>query len=180
MPQITAETPRADITIQGLVFSCPQPYGAGHALSENEAAALNQVFAENVRNNCASRVKAAVAKREKGEEAPTDEALLTEFEDYAVSYEFGVRRSSGVSEARLTPEEREARRLAGDRIKEALKAKGFTIKSVGQEKFDSMVDELSRRDDIVKLARKRVNDMQKIGLDELNLDLGEEGEQAAA
>ncbi len=45
------------ITIQGANFNAPQPYDEGHVLTVNEASALNQVFAENLRNNFAARIK---------------------------------------------------------------------------------------------------------------------------
>ena len=47
------------ITIQGVEFTVASPYAEGHTITEAEAKALNQVRAENIRNNCAGLVKAA-------------------------------------------------------------------------------------------------------------------------
>ena len=48
-----------EITIAGQTFAVLQPYAEGHTITEAEAKALNQVRAENVRNNMAGKVKAA-------------------------------------------------------------------------------------------------------------------------
>jgi hypothetical protein len=183
MPNITESTPRGDITIQGLTFPCPQPYVEGHVLTSNEASALNQTFAENVRNNCAGRVKANQKLQAEGAEGTkTDEELLAEFEAYANSYEFGQRRvSAGVREDRMDPVEREARKIARDRVVVKLREKGFTLKSVSQERMEELVSTLSAKEDIRKEAERRVKQLTKISLDELDLDdLGAETPDAPA
>lgn len=99
MPEITNETPRVSIMIAGENFSVPQPYTAGHVLSSNEASSLNQTYAENVRNNLASKVKAM-------KEAGTFEADVFQgtVNDYTEDYEFGQRTGGGRSGDPVTTE----------------------------------------------------------------------------
>lgn len=78
------------ITIQGKTFRVPMKYAAGHVLKDNEAGALNQTFHENLRNNFANKVR-------DGEEAGVGlDVLQQQLDDYAASYEFGVRGGGGV------------------------------------------------------------------------------------
>lgn len=58
MPEITKETPVKDIMIGGVILKAPTPFAAGHPLTENEAAALNQTYLENIGNNFRSKVEA--------------------------------------------------------------------------------------------------------------------------
>lgn len=89
------------ITIQGYEFDAPSPYAEGHVMLANEASALNQTFAENLRNNFAKTV--ATAKEANGDKLPADviTALHAEFDDYAANYQFGVRRPGEVDPVRL-------------------------------------------------------------------------------
>lgn len=163
------ETPRGEVTIAGTAFTIPLPFVAGHAVTEGEASALNQVLAENVRNNVAGKIK---VRAEKGEPAFTQADL----DAYVSEYEFGIRKV-GTGEARLTPIEREARRIARDRINAALKAKNVKVE---KEAMENMVSQLAARQDIVKEAEKRVRAVEKISIEELGLDLGEPQQAEAA
>ena len=80
----TSEGQTTTITIAGLEFKVPSPFHVGYTLkSEGEASAMNQTFHENLRNNFAKRVKDAG----EGETAELQAAL----DEYAQSYQFGVR-----------------------------------------------------------------------------------------
>jgi len=76
-----------EVTIAGEVFKIAPRYVEGHVLTENEAAALNQTYFENIRNNMAKGVAEA-------KEAGAFD--LDEFQDriaaYAEEYVFGARR----------------------------------------------------------------------------------------
>src|SRR5688572_11651852 len=112
--QFTSETPRANLTVAGRDFTCPQPFAEGYALRANEASALNQLLCENLRNNVAGKLKV------KEGEAPV-EFTQEQFDEYAAAYEFGVRGTrGGGGEAKLSPVEREARKIAREKIREAL------------------------------------------------------------
>jgi hypothetical protein len=172
MPQVTESTPRAEIVIQGATFLCPQPYAEGHSLNANEASALNQVYAENIRNNLAGKIK-------KAREADENYVLpQEEFDAYASSYEFGVRQASGPRAEQLPPDVREARKIAREKITEALKAKGIIVKSVDKDWMETNVAALAGREDILKEARRRIKQVQTISLEEL--DLGDVRDSAQA
>src|SRR3954462_13657602 len=120
MPEITSETPRSNITIAGKSFSVPEPYAEGHVLTVNEAATLNQTYAENIRNNMASKVAAAIEAEKADTPVPYDHtAMQTAVDDYVANYEFGVRR--GVTG---DPVEREALNAARELVKNAIRTKG--------------------------------------------------------
>lgn len=165
--QFDTSTPRNSVTIQGAEFTIPAVFTPGHQLSEGEASQMNQLLAENVRNNFAGKMK---ARAEKGEPAYTQEDL----DAYVAEYEFGVRKA-GTGEARLSPVEREARRIARDRISAALKSRN---QKVEKEQMETLVSQLSVRPDIVKEAEKRIRAVEKISIEELGLDLGETQEAA--
>lgn len=89
------------ILIQGYNFDAPEPYSAGHVLTEVESGVLNQTFAENLRNNFAGDVKDAIATHGKTLPAEVVESLRDSFESYAKTYQFGVRRAGEVDPVRL-------------------------------------------------------------------------------
>ena len=139
MPHIHAETPREEITIAGQTFIVPRPYSEGHQLLANEAAALNQVFGENLRNNFASTVKSAI-------EAGTFDldALQDALSDYAHTYEFGVRkaREPGAPKAPKDPVEAEAMSIAKDKVKAAIKAKGGSPKDYSAAEISELASQV--------------------------------------
>lgn len=185
--EISANTPRTSITVQGLSFEASIPYGAGPVeLTAGEASALNQTRVENLRNNFASTVKKAKEEFAKAnnmaEEDVTAEhldaaALQREFDQYDREYEFGIRRVGG-GDAGRTPVEREARKIAREKVIEALKSKNIKVNSVSAEKMEELVSGLAGKEPIIKEAQRRVNNLTKIALDEI--DLGGTSEQAEA
>lgn len=141
------------ITIQGLEFVVPVRYAEGHVVTANEAAALNQTYHENLRNNFANTIR---AKKEelfgvKGEDGkvsiPDDAALddeqLSELQSrldaYAAEYEFARRTGGGRAPA--DPVEKEALNLAKQAIRTALrsqnrKADADTIEAAAKQLVD--------------------------------------------
>lgn len=112
---INPDVERAEVTIKGQKFMVPLPFAEGHVLRQNEADTLNQTFCENIRNNFASKVEEA---SENGA-TPDMAKLQAELDAYVVDYDFGVRRSGGVRV--VDPVEREAMKIAKERIRVALK-----------------------------------------------------------
>ena len=166
--QFNSDTPRNEITIQSVQFLVPAPFVEGHTVTAGEASALNQLLAENVRNNFAGKMKAAQSKAEETG-TPAEEFTQEHLDAYVAEYEFGVRRSGGSRESSFPPDVREARRIATDMIKTALKAKNLTIKSVEPEKMEEMVVQLSGREDVVKEAQRRLKQVEKISIEDLDL-----------
>lgn len=148
------------LTVQGIRFPLPtQPrYAEGHVLTSVEASVLNQTFAENLRNNWASKLKAKldiVAKDVPIENVDQSiiDALKSEFLTYAESYTFGYR----VPKVQLDPVEHLANKLAKDLVLGALRQKGIEVKSVPAEKLAEYVAGLlEKRPEIRKEATKRL------------------------
>ena len=136
---VEIETPfeaAREITIQGAVFLIPNRYVEGHVMSKGEADALNQTFAENIRNNVVARAKKAADTVVEGDEASV-EITQESVSDYALSYVFGVRKTT----ARVVknPIEIEERRLARQAVHDAVKAKGLKLKDVAEETMENYI-----------------------------------------
>lgn len=140
--QLPPNAERVNFTIKGLVFSAPEPFVEGDIITAAEAAVLNQVFRENIRNNFASTVEKAKEEAAKSGSTVDRDTLQESLDKYIEAYEFGVgvRRAPGVSRA-VDPVEAEARSIALSRIKEGLRAKGLQISKVGKERLDELVNE---------------------------------------
>lgn len=116
------------ITIQGREFKAPTPFTEGHVLSAIEATELNRVYAENLRNNFAARMKKAAEK---------DQILQqSDFDAYAEEYSFGSR----VRRAHIDPVEREERKLTEAAVKKALQRKGFKLKDIPEDTINMHVN----------------------------------------
>lgn len=151
--------PRSKI-IDGETFQLSNPYQAGHQLTEIEANVLNQVRSENIGNNLRAAVKDAKEKRDKGD--PTDfDGLKALVADYDEKYSFAL---GGGGAPRKDPVEREAYTLAVEFVKGDLAKKGRTWKQVPEglteeewvAKRDAVVDQVASRENIIELARQRV------------------------
>lgn len=171
MPTITAETPREEYTIAGKTFHVHQPYAEGHVLTAGEAASLNQTFAENIRNNFASKVKAA---HEAG--SFDHDAFQTQLDEYMHSYEFGVRRSSGGGSTRAPadPVEAEALLIAKDKVKQSLVKKGYALKDVPASEITRLAkDVLDRKDATAEAIRTAAATRVAARQDVADIELGE-------
>lgn len=190
MPEITSETPRSEITVAGQTFKVPQPYTAGHVLVAGEASALNQTYAENLRNNFAAKVKEAI-------EAGSFDADVFQgrFDDYAGEYEFGVRVGGGGRSS--DPVQAEAMNIARDLVRKALAkqigagtlkaADGSAIKlsDIPAGKISELAKGvLAKADDkaerILATARQRVEAQKELDVDVETDSLGDEASEAEA
>lgn len=146
MAKAETTTPTREITIQGLTFPVLQPYAEGHVCTEAEAKALNQVRAENIRNNMAVKIK-------KGEAGAEEVAA------YDAEYQFTLA-SVGGGRAAMTPVEKEARNIARLYLSKMLKEQGITQKAYkdanGEDSISEKVAEFSAHPQIVKMAEKAV------------------------
>lgn len=164
-----------EITIAGQTFTVLQPYAAGHTITEAEAKALNQVRAENVRNNMASKVKAAAEGTAK-EGEPTADNIVAFVTEYDASYVFTLA-SVGGGKRSTDPIEVEALRIARGMFADWASAKKLTVKAVkekiGEEAYEAKVAEIAERDDVVKEAKRRVKAREASAasaMDDLGLD----------
>lgn len=151
-----------EITVQGVTVSVSAPYVEGQTLTEAEAKALNQVRAENVRNNQAKAIKEL-------KETVTDEAELQKqaqalISAYDAEYVFTLA-SVGGGRAALTPVEKEAKAIARDYIAAQLKEKGITqkayIEANGAESIKIKIAEFSAHPKVIAMAEKAVKDREK-------------------
>jgi len=159
MPEINDQTPRSAITIAKHEFEVPSPYAAGHVLNENEAAALNQTFKENLRNNFAPKVKAKATNEDESVRELTEQEvaeLQNELDTIAASYEFGVRGSRGES-ASLSPIEKHTRKVAHEALMGMLKAKNIKLKDVSEEKYEELISKISEKEEIKNAAQMRLD-----------------------
>lgn len=183
------EAKRLKVQIQGSVFEIEAKFFEGYALKANEAAAMNQLLAENIRNNVASiirtaklkaagwsdeQIKAAKAEQsgpvvEKTSLPPETMAeLQATIDEYVASYEFGVR--SGRTK---DPFEREVENVAKAILDDALKAAGRSPSKLFKDdraKYDALLTRIitENREEIERRARAIME--QKAGL---GLDLGD-------
>lgn len=179
--QVNEQTPHEGYTVQGLTFQMPQPYVTGpHELTEGEASQLNQVLAENLRNNFAAKIRAKIEAyktanniaedQEVGVDVLDKDELDTEFAEYAAKYEFGVRQAgAGGPRAPADPVGKEAHKIAWDRIKTALTKKNIKLDSVSKEKRGELIEQtLAKYPAIREEAERRVNAVADIAIGEID------------
>jgi hypothetical protein len=161
--KITKSTPQRKIKAQGHIVSVPEPFAEGHSVSVAEANVLNQVFAENLRNNIATKIKAAA---EAGEPL-SDEQVQELFTEYATQYEFGIR---SVAEP-VDPVEKEARSLARTAVNAALRKQNIKVSDLEDGKHDELIDAaLDKHPHFREEAERRVAATQESAAD-IDLDL---------
>lgn len=170
-----AAGPTQTVTIQGFEFSIPARYAEGHVLNANEASAMNQLFAENVRNNAASKIKKAKAEAEeagtefsldadRGDEAGS---LRQEIQAYAETYEFGARVARA-SEP-VDPIQKEAYRIATDLVLGKLRDANVKKKDLADGVFDETVAKIQAGEKVQKLAIKRVKEREALAAEDFDV-----------
>jgi hypothetical protein len=175
-----------EITIAGVVVEIADVFAPGYVLKEGDAYQLNQVRAENIRNNLSSLVKEEKAKvaRELGkfkqvdgkdepdiDQVSTDdldvEAIQARVDKYAAEYQFGVGAGGG-ARAPKDPVEREAQAMATEVIKSAFRSKGY--KQPKPEKLKELVAQLLDKDPTFReKAKARVEEVKSIDLSALGI-----------
>lgn len=141
---------RVELTIGGNAFTVMERYEEGHELTAGEASALNQTLRENVRNN--------LSKKENLSQEDVDA--------YAAEYQFGVRTPGAGRTS--DPVMAEYMRLAKDKIKQMLKAKG---KKADADKITEAAKNMLNTEHgkpIWALAQQRVQEQQSLAADALD------------
>jgi len=152
------------ITVQGVVVEVSQPYEPGHAITEAEAKALNQVRAENIGNNIRKTIKEMVdaAGGDTAAVAKDVQKLVAEKDK---DYEFTLASVGGGS-TRLDPLTKECRAIARDFIAGKIKEAGLTQKDYleknGENAIKDKVIELADNPKIVDLAKKNLAQREKM------------------
>ena len=157
--QIAPDAPRSERSIKGVAITFPQPYAAGHPLTEGEASQLNQVFFENVSNNLRSKVELGQVTGEGENQTSTPyttETLQPVVDAFIAEYEMGVRRA-GSGEPRVTdPVEKEARKIAREQATAFVKAQGAKPADVDMAAITSAVFE-QNKDKLMAAAKKIID-----------------------
>ena len=157
---------RQSITVKGIGLQVPVPYKEGHPLRSNEASVLNQTYAENLRNNLAKTVAKAISDANDDPTRVDIKALQVVVDKYVPEYDFGVRRLGAGTP--VDPVEREALRLAKEQVREAYKAKGFSIRDVGADVINEKAAEaVEKYPQFKQLAAQNVKAKAKIGAEVL-------------
>ena len=146
------------ITIQGVSATITAPYAEGHACTAAEASALNQVRAENIRNNKAKEVKEL--KEQFGEDEAALTAAVAEIvAAYDEAYEFTLA-SVGGGRSSMSPIEKEARSIARELISGQLREKGITQKDYlaqnGEDAIKEKIALFAQHEKIIAMATKAV------------------------
>lgn len=142
MVAFTKKTPRIVKKVQGVDLQFPAPYAAGHALTENEASALNGLLGENIRNNLAKRVQEAVDKAKEAGTPLDVAALQAELDKYAEGYEFGTSRVTD-------PVVKVARELAEKTIKAKAEAKSRKLTA---DELKDLIEQYIAQDAMMQAA----------------------------
>lgn len=155
-----------EITIQGLVVPVLQPYTEGHTITAAEAAALNQVRAENIRNNTAKLVKEASKDLAEGEMLADDvvASLRGKIAAYDAEYIFTLA-SVGAGRTVRDPIEAEARKIARGLVSERIREQGLKVKDVAKEKVEEAIARVAASDKVLAAAKKAVEARNKAGAD---------------
>lgn len=149
------------ITIQKLEFTGPAaPYSEGHVLSATEATALNQTWAENLRNNFSGKVKSLI---EAGTPADQLSDLKAEFTKYAEAYSFAQR----TSRAPVDPVGNEAHKLAKTAVQAALRNKGIELKTFPVAQLDDLVGKLLAKNPAYREEAERRISAQRSAADDI-------------
>ena len=115
---------------------------------------MNQLLAENIRNNFAKRVKDAG-------DSPDVEKLQAELDTYIGEYEFGVRRSGGGRAG--NPVEKEAMEIARNKVKSALQEKGHKLSDISSARITELATEaLAKHPEWTKAAETVVKQREAV------------------
>lgn len=127
--------PTRQVKVLSVTFTASAPYAEGHVCSVDEAATLNQVRAENLRNNFSKHVK---AWQEAGSDEAGLEKLRSDFAAYDAAYVFRGPRVSVV----VDPVEKLARTLAREAIKAKLRERGRDSKEFSDEWWQERISQV--------------------------------------
>jgi uncharacterized protein YnzC (UPF0291/DUF896 family) len=159
-------------------FEVTLPYAVGHAINEAEARVLNQTRRENLGNNFRAKVRAHLDSVKAGDKPEfTEDELRAQFAELDANYVFTVANVAAA--AKLTPEEREARKLAREYLKGELEKAGRKIgdapEGMSDEDWKAVIEEevdrIAQDEAIVKIAKDTIKQRNKIGSVQLSTSL---------
>lgn len=150
------------LTIYGLSAEISAPFVEGHVMTAAEAKALNQTRTENISNNVRKAV-GALRSEDGTFTAENTEKALAAIAEADAKYVFTLA-NAGSGRKVVDPVEREAVAIAKAGLTAKLKERGETIKGYdeknGEGAFAAKVAEVAEREDVRKVAAKRVKERQ--------------------
>lgn len=157
------KNPRKEITIAGQPFKVPQPFSEGDVCDEGMANTLNQTLSENLRNNFAGNVKAAVDALEDGETLDLD-ALQADLDEYFDGYDFGARTGGGRTG---DPVRTLARKMVRAKLEKQLKKQGrnFREEYPTAAEYNPVLDAVIERNPQVMEKAREIIEEQNAELD---------------
>lgn len=179
--QITPATPTGEYTVAKQKFVMFKPFAAGDTINEHEANALNQTFAENVRNNFSAKVKSYL------DAGSFDEAAMqTELNDYMSSYEFGVRKGrpagagGGGGGRRSDPVATRALELARSAVRKKIQEIGGNLKDYTAKDISARAAKaVAGNPKFTETASRQISEENEIGdIDAGDLDSASIGGEA--
>ena len=148
------------ITIQGVSVEVAQPYVAGHPVTEAEAKALNQVRAENIRNNMAAKVKEIKGDSEELSQEQLD-AIAAAVSKYDAEYVFNLASVGGGARS-TDPLEVQTRSLARQLVSNSAKQQGLKLKDIDKEVLAAKIEEVMQIPEVIAEAKKLLKQKQKL------------------
>lgn len=118
------------ISLAGNQYAIKAPYAEGHTLTANEAHALNQLRAENVRNNMNAQFKKAA---EENKELPTADDVSA----YDDAYEFGSKKSRIATS--VDPVGAAERKIVEATLRAFFASKGQSWKNLDKDQKDAYI-----------------------------------------
>jgi hypothetical protein len=149
----------------GLSVSVKQPYEEGHVLTALEAEKLNHLLADNIRTSLNAKLKNL--SKDKPEDWAPEPPVATEFQAFADSYAFSVKRERGPSTDPIT---REAHKIAKEKIFMAIRAKGGAPQNYKADEIAALVGKVMaspKGEEIREEAARRIEASRKIASDTL-------------
>jgi len=147
-------------TTQGLTIQCPAPYAEGYTLRENEAAALNSLLSENLRNIFSRRLADMIKKTgvSCAAELNADEVQAA-FDELAATYDFGQRRTREP----VDPVEAKALALAKDAVRRVIRENGGKVSDYTKEEIEAAAkDAVETNPDFRAMAQKMIEQQQAL------------------
>lgn len=153
----------ATFTTYGHTFTVPDRYFEGHVMTANEAAALNQLLAENISHMVRNGPLSALSKGDK----PTEEMIAAAtalIAERAPTYSFGAPRTRGESKV-VDPVQIEALSIARALVRDAIKKKGLRLAKKGEpvgegeypfDAYESKIAEVALMEKVQNAAKKAV------------------------
>lgn len=160
--------------IAGETFEISTPFVEGHVLTAGEAHHLNQTRVENIRNNSAKSIKAALETGDPKKLAEARAAVIA----YDAEYVFSVGGARGEAAPKLDPVEREARKIAKQIVSAELAKRNLkfgtppegTTAEEWKAKMEANIAKVSMLEAVLKAAKKAVDQSKKVR-DEANVEL---------